>query len=190
MAVSNEGRELTEHRIHSFSLDSLMLEARTDWCISMFREAWARGAELLILGDDAADTMGPMISPALWRRLVPPFQSRILREAHVPVIWHSDGNIEPLLAMAAEVGFAGIHGLDPGAGVELARVKREFGAQLALFGNVAPEVLFGEDRAALRGEVRRAVRQGAAGPGYAFATCNSVHGGMNPALVREMCHGR
>ncbi len=48
---------------------------------------------------------------------------QIVEAVGVPMIWHSDGNIESLLPMAVEAGFVGVHGLDPTAGMDLAKVK-------------------------------------------------------------------
>jgi len=104
----------------------------------------------------------------------------------VPVIWHSDGNIEPLLPMAAEAGFVGVHGFEPAAGFDLAKMKLEFGQRLVLVGNIDLRVLFNADLDAVRGEVSRCVEQGAPGGGYMIATCNSVYDGMNPSAVSEM----
>ena len=92
-----------------------LLEARTEWCIALFQKAIDMGAELLVLGDDAAHREAPMISPRSWRELVLPYHRRIVAALSVPVIWHSDGNVKSLLPMAIEAGFAGIHGLEPAA---------------------------------------------------------------------------
>ena len=102
------------------------------------------------------------------------------------MIWHSDGNVEALLPMAIEVGFVGIHGLEPGAGMDLVKIKREFGQDLVLIGNVDVRVLFGSDLKAVRREVDRCIEQGAPGGGYMIASCNSIFEGMNPAAVAEM----
>ena len=93
-----------------------LLEARTEWCIAMYRKAVRLGAEVLILGDDAGHRGGPMISPGMSRQFMLPLHRRIVDALDAPVIWHSDGNIEALLPMAVEAGFAGVHGLDPMAG--------------------------------------------------------------------------
>ncbi len=167
----------------SFAL--ALLEARTEWCIAMYQQAVAAGAEVLVLGDDAGHGKGPMISPRMWRRFIFPFHRRIVDALPVPVIWHSDGNIEALLPMAIEAGFVGIHGLDPMAGMDLARIKREYGRDLALVGNVDIRVLFGGDLQAVRNEVNRCLAAGAGG-GYMIATCNSICAGMNPAAVAEL----
>jgi uroporphyrinogen decarboxylase len=163
-----------------------LLEARTEWCIAMYQKAASLGADVLVLGDDAAHGKGPMISPRTWRTLVLPYHRQIVDALDVPVIWHSDGNIEPLLPMAIEAGFVGIHGVDPIAGMDLARMKREYGRALVLVGNVDVRVLFGSDLAAVRGEVDRSIAQGAPGGGYMVASCNSIWEGMNPATVAEM----
>lgn len=163
-----------------------LLESRAEWCIALYRRAVELGAEVLILGDDAAHATGPMISPGMWREFVLPLHERIVGEFDVPVIWHSDGDIEPLLPMAIEAGFVGAHGLEPAAGMDLARVKREFGRDLALIGNIDVRSLLGSDLEAVRAEVSRCIEQGAPGGGYMMATCNSIFEGMNPAAVAEM----
>ena len=163
-----------------------LLEARTEYCIALFQKAIEMGAELLVLGDDAAHREAPMISPRSWREFILPYHRRIVAALSVPVIWHSDGNVESLLPMAIEAGFAGIHGLEPAAGIDLARVKREFGRDLVLIGNIDVSVLFGTDLNATRREVDRCLEQGTPGGGYMLATCNSIFSGMNPTAVAEM----
>ena len=57
--------------------------------------------------------------------------------------------------MAIEAGFVGIHGVDAVAGMDLVKIKREYGQALVLIGNVDVRVLFGSDLEAVRGEVDR-----------------------------------
>lgn len=168
-----------------------LLEARTEWCIAMYQQAARLGAEVLILGDDVAHGGGPMISPRMWRKFVFPYHRAIVEAVDVPVIWHSDGNIESLLPAAIEAGFVGIHGIDPLAGMDLAKVKREFGRDLTLIGNVDVRVLFQPDLQAVRDEVDRCVAAGARGGGargggFMLASCNSICAGMHPAAVAEL----
>jgi uroporphyrinogen decarboxylase len=163
-----------------------LLEARTEWCITMYQKAVYLGAEILVLGDDAGHEGGPMISPAMWRKFILPCHRRIVDALNVPMIWHSDGDIESLLPMAIEAGFVGIHGVDPIAGMDLAKIKGKYGRDLVLIGNVDVRVLFGSDLDAVRREIDRCIDQGAPGGGYLIATCNSIFAGMNPVAVEEM----
>jgi uroporphyrinogen decarboxylase len=173
-----------------------LFELRTEWCIALFREALRLGAEVLVLGDDAAHRDGAMISPAMWREFVLPCHRQIVQALEAPVIWHSDGNIRSLLPFAIEAGFVGVHGLEPAAGMDLASVRMEYGDRLTLVGNIDVCVLCGADLEAVRREVRRCLRpegaeraqqsERAPGGGYMIATCNSIFKGMNPLAVSEM----
>jgi uroporphyrinogen decarboxylase len=163
-----------------------LLEARSEWCIAMYQKATRLGAEVLVLGDDAGHREGPMLSPCMWRAFILPYHCRIVEALDVPVIWHSDGNVEALLPMAIEAGFAGFHGMEPAADMDLASIKREFGQDLVLIGNVDVGVLCESDLEAVRREVDRCMQQGAPGGGYMLATCNSIFEGMNAAAAAEM----
>ena len=65
-------------------------------------------------------------------------------------------------------------------------MKREFGGDLVLMGNIDVSILFGTDPNAIRREVDRCLDQGAPGGGYLLATCSSIFSGMNPTAVTEM----
>ena len=163
-----------------------LLDARTEWCIALYRKAVDLGVDVLVLGDDAAHKEGPMISPRMWRELVLPYHHRIVDKLDMPLIWHSDGDIESLLPMAIEAGFTGIHGLESAAGIDLGEAKRKFGQDLVLIGNIDVRVLCDSDLGPVRREVTRCIEQGAPGGGYMIATCNSIFKGMNPISVAEM----
>jgi uroporphyrinogen decarboxylase len=167
-----------------------LLANRTVWCIALFQRAIDLGAELLVLGDDAAHRSGPMISPRAWRDHVLPYHRRIVEALSVPTIWHSDGDVTSLLPMAIEAGFAGVHGLEPAAGIDLAQVKRQHGRDLVLIGNVDVGVLSSADLDAVRREVSRCVAQGASQDalrgGFMISTCNSIFAGMNLDAVIEL----
>ena len=168
------------------SLVRRLLDHRTEWCVAAFRRAVALGAEVLILGDDAAHHSGPWVSPKTWRDLVLPLHQEIVGAVEVPVIWHSDGAAAGLLPFAVEAGFAGFHGLEPAAGNDLAAAKREFGRDLVLIGNIDVNVLMGSDLSLVRGEVSRTIREGSPGGSFMVATCNSIFKGMNPQAVEAM----
>jgi len=168
------------------SLVHRVLEKRTEWCLAIYRRAISLGIDVAVLGDDVAHKSGTMVSPEMWRTFGLPYHLLLLRELDFPFIWHSDGNIIPFLPMAVEAGFSGVHGLEPSAGIELARVKKEYGKELVLVGNADINPLFGSDPERVRKEVVRCLRQGASAGGYMFSSCNSIFKGMNPFLIREM----
>ena len=177
-----------EHMFRMFKKDMsfvhAMMEARTDWCIEIYKHAVELGAELIIMGDDFAHRGGAMISPQMWREWVLPYHQRVVRELSVPVIWHTDGKIDKLLPFAVEVGFAGMHGLETLSGNKLDEIKREYGDKLILMGNVDINLFFEPNFELIRADVKRSYIQGGKS-GYMISSCNSIYPGMNPEAVRE-----
>lgn len=163
-----------------------LIDDRTNWAIAMYENAVQMGAEILIMGEDAAYKQGPMISPKMWDEFVYPYHKRIVDSIDRPMIFHSDGNILPVLPRVIEAGFIGYHSIEPAAGVDLGAVKQEYGKDLILIGNVDVRVLAGENLQAVRDEVDRCIVQGAPDGGFMIATCNSIFDGLNPAAVMEM----
>jgi uroporphyrinogen decarboxylase len=163
-----------------------ILENRTEWAIAMYRHAIRLGAEILVMGEDAAHKQAPMISPKMWREFVYPYHRRIVESLDRPIIFHSDGNILPMLPQVIEAGFMGYHSLEPAAGIDLAGVKREYGKDLILIGNVDVRILAGDNLSAVRQEVDRCIAAGSPGGGYMISTCNSIFKGLNPEAVAEM----
>jgi uroporphyrinogen-III decarboxylase len=161
-----------------------VMEARTDWCIAIYKRAVELGAELIVMGDDAAHRGGPMISPQMWRELVLPYHQRVVREISAPVIWHSDGRMDKLLPFAVEAGFAGMHGLETLSGNHLDEVKRLYGDKLILIGNVDINLFFEPNLDLIRADVKRSFEQGGKG-GYMISSCNSIYPGMNPEALLE-----
>ncbi len=159
-----------------------VMETRTKWCLALFKEAVSLGAELIVMGDDAAHRGGPMVSPAVWKQLVLPRHRQIVDELPVPVIWHSDGRMDELLPFAVQAGFAGIHGMEPPAGNNLAEIRQQYGRELVLMGNVDVNLLCGSDRDAVKRDIDRCLEQGGSSM-FMLSTSNSIFKGMNPSTV-------
>jgi len=160
-----------------------LMHDRTEWAIAVFSRAVALGAELIVMGDDAAHGGGPIVSPDMWREFVLPYHRRIVDALGVPVIWHSDGNTSRLLPMAVEAGFTGIHGLEPWS-MSLGQVRAEYGSRLTLIGNADVSLLCSSNHESVRAEVRRCRNEGG-NASYMLSTCNSIFPGMDPDTVRE-----
>jgi len=161
----------------------------TEWTIAMVQQVNAAEVDFMMLGDDAGHKTGVMISPELFRELILPRYKEVLAVANVPVLWHSDGFIEPLLPMIIEAGFAGVHSLEPTAGVDMGRVKEQYCEQLVLAGNLdCTNVLARQDLPRVHMDVERCLKQGAPGGGYLFSSCNSIFDGLQLDSVVEAYH--
>lgn len=135
-----------------------------------------RGAEAILVADDMAFNTGPLLPPDIMREVAYPFYKKAVREIKackdVPVIIHSDGYLYDMIPDLIECGFDGIQSLQPSAGMDIGKVKKEFGDKLCLIGNVDLNYLlpFGSPEEVKR-EVETLVQK--AGPeGFILSTCN------------------
>ncbi|MHA1947960.1 MAG: uroporphyrinogen decarboxylase family protein [Candidatus Hodarchaeales archaeon] len=164
-----------------------VIERSTLWTLALIEEAVNNDVDFIVLGDDAADNSRPMISPKMFKELIVPEYKMISKRCPVPIIWHSDGNIEPLLPMIIEAGFSGVHSLESKAGINLYKIKQLYGTNLVLAGNVdTTHVLCQDNLALVREEVERTISQGAPGGGFLFSSSNSLYPGHNIHAITEM----
>lgn len=63
-------------------------------------------------------------------------QMSMIRASGVPAILHSDGDNSLLMDRWIEMGFAGIHPLEPCPGFDIYKVKARWGDRICLFGNI------------------------------------------------------
>ena len=94
-------------------------------------------------GVDLCDNRGPMVSIKLLREAYFPSLKRSLEpliSAGVTIIWHSDGNIVPLIADLIDCGVRGFQGFQEEAGVkleELPKLQLPTGKKPALWGSMS-----------------------------------------------------
>jgi uroporphyrinogen decarboxylase len=164
-----------------------VIERRTQWYIEVCKYVEELGADFLVMGDDVAFKGKPYVSPKDFKELAIPHYKRIVDALKIPVFWHSDGFIEPLIDLAIEAGIKGLQAIEPPAGNDMGRIKEKYGDKLVLLGNVdCVEVLTRTDLELVRRDVDRCMRQAKKGGGYMIAESNSLHGQCTVEAVREM----
>jgi len=164
-----------------------VIARRTEWFIGIARHAQDLGVDFVVMGDDVAYKGRTFVSPEDFEELAIPHYRRIVEALDVPLIWHSDGFIEPLLDLAVEAGIHGIHAMEPTAGNDMGRIKERYGHRLVLLGNVdSVEVLTRSDLDRVRADVDRCIRQAKRGGGYMLDSSNSLHAQCTVEAVCEM----
>lgn len=151
--------------------------------LEVARYALRAGAHGIIIADDIAYTRGPYVNPNLLREFFLPlwgYQVEALKLDQVPVFFHSDGNIMSLLPDLVAAGFTGVHSLEPSAGMDIALIKKEFGANLCLMGNFDLDFLVKAGEEEIAAEVRRIMAVAAPGGGFIFSTSSGCLGGDLP----------
>jgi uroporphyrinogen decarboxylase len=164
------------------------VERKTEWFIETSKYGVELGMDFVVMGDDMGFKGHGYVSPSDFKQLAFPYYLRIVESISVPVFWHSEGYIRDYLPMAVEAGIKGIHGLEEAAGMNMAEIKKEFGKDLVLLGNIdGNQILCQSDLELVRKEVDRCLREGRKGGGYMLSIAGSAHESVNLEALVEMC---
>jgi uroporphyrinogen decarboxylase len=156
----------------------------------MIELAVQAGADFILVGDDVGGKSGPLMSPKHYREFFLPGLVQIVQKAHemgVPIIKHTDGNVTRLLDMFAEAGIDAFHPSDPSAGMDIAKVKQDYGHRFAVCGGIDtgdPLSRWSVDN--LVAEVRRRIGELAPGGGWMIASSNTIHSSVRPENYKAM----
>ncbi|MBC8235437.1 hypothetical protein H8E77_38310 [bacterium] len=126
--------------------------------------------------DDMGYRNGPLFSPQMYRELVFPFHKQVcdhLKTDGLPTMLHSDGNIEPLLPMIIEAGYAAVHPLEVKAGLDIRELMPKYGDKIVFFGNIDVRALAGT-KEQIEEEISGKILAGKKGKGYIFHSDHSV----------------
>jgi uroporphyrinogen decarboxylase len=131
---------------------------------------------------DYCMNQGPFLSPAMFDEFVTPYLKRLIagyREMGFYVIKHTDGNIMPIIDSLVEAKPHALHSLDPQGGVDIAVIKKKYGKQICLIGNVNCGLMdTGTDQEVVE-SAKYALKNGMPGGGYIFSTSNCIYTGMD-----------
>ena len=108
-------------------------------------------------GDDYGTQANLLFSPKMWRSLIKPRLARLFapfREAGLPVIMHSDGQIADILPDLVEIGLTAYNPVQPEV-IDHAWLRRTFGNRLAYYGGLSTQTTLSQGSPQ---EVTRAVR--------------------------------
>jgi len=90
-------------------------------------------------GDDYGAQNNLLFSPAGWRRLVKPRLARLFAPFHergLPVILHSDGQIQKILPDLVEIGLTALNPVQPEV-LDHAWLYKNFGGRLSFYGGIS-----------------------------------------------------
>ena len=151
-------------------------------CLAFAEEQAGKGLlDGFALCADYCLNTNPFLSPRQFSEFVTPYLARLCagyRSMGYYAIKHTDGNIMPILDQLVEARPHALHSIDPQAGVDIAEVKRRYGKEICLIGNVNCGILQTGTEDEVRQSVLYALRSGMPGGGYVFSTSNCVYTGM------------
>jgi uroporphyrinogen decarboxylase len=159
---------------------------------TLLLEQAAPYAQVVGVSDDLGSQQGLLFSPQTFRSIFKPLLRRLIDHIHslaeVRVYMHSDGAIYDLIPDLIE---AGVEGLNPvqytARGMDLGRLKREFGRDLGFFGGTLEnELLSFNTPDAIRRKVQENVATLAPGGGFLFASVHNIGPEVPPENVAAL----
>jgi len=102
----------------------------------------------------------PFMSPDMYRDIIEPGHKRLFDYFHskgLKVIVHSCGFVEPLVPGLIRAGMDCLQAMEVKAGMNMPRLAKLYGKQIAFFGGVDVRALISNDRAILDAEMDRAI---------------------------------
>ncbi len=143
--------------------------------------------------DDLSGQNGPLVAPALYRRLIKPRQARILQAIRAgtkaKIFYHSCGAVAEFIPDLIEMGVEILNPVQVAAdGMDTVRLKKHFGRRLSFWGGGCDtqRVLARGTPDEVRAEVRRRMRDLAPGGGFVFNPVHNIQPLVPPENVAAM----
>ncbi len=115
-----------------------LMSRSADYYVALVKRCIREGVDFFYPADDFAFKNGLFVDPETFRQVWRPHFDRILapiREAGLPIIFHSDGKIDRAVEMLIEMGVDCITPMDP-SGIDYRQYKKRFGSRVTLHGNI------------------------------------------------------
>jgi hypothetical protein len=146
-----------------------------------------------VTGTDFGTQRGPVVSPAMYRKLYKPFHRRLNDWVHEHTPWktlmHSCGSIMALLPDIVEAGFDVLNPVQcSAAGMEPQTLKEKFGRQITFWGGGVDtqKTLPRGTPDEVRREVRERIEIFGRGGGYVFNTVHNIQSDVPPENIVAM----
>jgi len=187
-----------------FMIDLMVEPEITDALLEILLEAYmkrvdlyapqlAANVDVVLFNDDLGTQNGPIIAPELYRKVIKPRQAKLFGHARkafdAPILFHSCGAVSEFMRDLAEVG---VDALNPvqvsAAGMDSARLKKEFGKDICFWGGGCDtqNVLSRGTVQDVRDEVEKRIADFAPGGGFVFTQVHNIQADVPPENIVAM----
>ena len=118
-----------------------LLDRITSINITLIQRFIELGVDGGYFGDDYGSQQNMLFSPKLWRQLIKPRLARLFnpfREAGLPILMHSDGQISKILPDLIEIGLTTYNPVQPEV-IDHGWLRKTFGDQLTFYGGISTQ---------------------------------------------------
>jgi uroporphyrinogen-III decarboxylase len=166
-----------------------VVEFQTDYYLRLLEGVCKAGTEIIMVGDDLGHKKGLLLNPKFIDRYLAPAYKRVAEFTHKQnkkLIFHSCGQVYQLIDKFIEWGFDGIHAMEPTAGMDLEKVRKQVGHELVLVGNLdVSHLLVKGTRNEIEDAVKHALKVAAPGGGFILSPAHN-HEKVDPMRLQWM----
>lgn len=124
--------------------------------------------------DDTADTRAPWVSMEMYEEFIQPYQRIVTDQIKKPWVYHSDGNVLPILDGILKLGMSALHPIEPSA-MDINKVKEKYGSKVCIIGNIDLDyTLTVGTPEEVEAEVKDRIEKIGKGGGYIISSANSL----------------
>ncbi len=172
-----------------------LMHAVLEVMIEINRRALAEVGDLIDIvafGDDVGMQDRPVCSPPLYRKLIRPFQERIVAtirsHTRARILYHTCGSVYHYMQDFIEMGIDAVNPVQVSARhMDPERLKSEFGDRIAFWGGIdSQRLLPGGSPEEVRAEVRRLFSFMGKGGGWVLAAVHNIQPDVPPENVLAM----
>ena len=156
-----------------------MCDATAQMCIDGLEDLMGRGFEfdVAFVTEDMGYKEKTFFSKRTYREVIMPCQQRFCEFCHargLQVMLHTCGQNMELVPLYVEAGFDVLNPLEVKAGMDIYKLKRDFGEVLTLWGGIDVRAIANADPRVLEQEIADKVTMAKEGGGYVFSSDHSI----------------
>lgn len=153
----------------------------TDYIKEELELAIKLGADIISMDGDLAYDSGTFMSPDQFREFIKPYYIEIVDFVHkkgIKIFKHTDGEHWNIMEDFIEIGFDGIHPIQPQC-MDIAEVKEKIGRRICILGNIdCIDTLVRGSTDDVTEEVKRTIEIAGKNGGYIISSSNTIHPGV------------
>ena len=158
----------------------------SEWSAAVVEHLNAMDFDFYWAFDDIADTKASWIDPAMYEEFLKPHQLLVTRLMQRPWVYHSDGNISPVLEQVLSLGMSAIHPVQPSA-MDIFDLKARYGQRVCIVGNIDLDyTLTRGTPEEVEREVKEKIERVGRGGGYIVSSANSLADYVKPENALAM----
>jgi len=156
-----------------------------------FLEEVGEHIDMVFIADDLATQDSLLFSPALYREMIKPYQAeyfKVKNKHNLKLLYHSCGNIFPLLNDFIEIGVDAINPVQISAKeMDPKRLKKEFGEKICFWGGIDTQtVLNSSDKNVVKEAVVNLIKILAPGGGFVLTSVHNVQSDVPVENIKTM----